>query len=114
MKNKKVDEYIRKQKSPQKQICKKLRAIILKTLPNVGEEFKLGVPWYGDRIYIVGLKDHVNLGFSLTGLSKKEINSLEGGGKTMRHLKFFSVKDVEEKKLARLIKHTKKCGSCSK
>jgi len=44
--NKEVKEYIEKQKSPQKEICKKLRKIILKTFPDTKEEMKLGVPWY--------------------------------------------------------------------
>jgi hypothetical protein len=34
---------------------------------------KWGVPAYGDRkYYIVALKDHVNLGFSLKGLTKDD------------------------------------------
>jgi uncharacterized protein YdhG (YjbR/CyaY superfamily) len=38
--DKRIDNYIEKQKSPQKDICKKIRAIILKTLPNIKEEMK--------------------------------------------------------------------------
>ena len=60
--NKEVTEYINKLKSPQRQICKKLRRILLKTLPKLEERFKLGCAWYG-KYYIVGLKDSVNLGF---------------------------------------------------
>ncbi len=41
----KVGDYIAKQKSPQKEICKKLRSLILKTFPKIKEEFKMGVPW---------------------------------------------------------------------
>jgi len=67
--NKEVEEYIEKQKSPQKEICKKLRKIILKTFPDTKEEMKLGVPWYEGKYYIVALKTHVNLGFSLKDLS---------------------------------------------
>ena len=73
--NEKVDEYIKKQKSPQKEICQKLRTIILKTYPGINEEMKVGVPCYGSskedycgKFYIAALKDHVNLGFSLKGL----------------------------------------------
>ena len=61
--NKEVEEYIEKQKSPQKEICKKLRKIILKTFPDIKEEMKLGVPWYEGKYYIVALKTYVNLGF---------------------------------------------------
>ena len=66
-----VTEYIEKQKSPQKEICKRLRKIILRTFPKIKEEKKLGVAWY-QKFYIVALKDSVNLGFSVKGLSAKE------------------------------------------
>ena len=102
-----VDRYIKKQKSPQKEICAKLRKIILKTLPGIKEEFKMGVPWYGSY-YIVALKDHVNMGFCIDGLSKKDLALLEGKGKTMRHMKFFSTDDIDEKKITLLLKHVKK------
>ena len=105
--DKKVTEYIEKKKSPQKEICKKLRKIILKTFPKTTEEMKLGVPWY-EKFYIVALKDHVNLGFSVKGLSKKDASNFEGNGKLMRHLKFFTVKDVDEKKIAKLLKLVKR------
>ncbi len=83
---KEVDDYIEKQKSPQKEICKKLRKILLETFPGIQEEMNLGVPWYEGKYYIVALKDHVNLGFSLKGLSKKEIELFEGGGKTVKEM----------------------------
>ena len=108
----KVDEYIAKQKSPQKEICQKLRELILKASPKIKEEFKMGVPWYG-KYYIVALKDHVNLGFSVKGLSKRDQEPLEGKGKLMRHLKFFSLKDINEKKIFKLLKIVGKKGKCT-
>jgi len=102
--NKEVDDYIEKQKSPQKEISEKLREIILETFPDIKEEMKLGVPWYEGKYYIVALKDHVNLGFSLKGLSKKEIELFEGGGKTMRHVKIRSLNEIDEKKIVVLLK----------
>ncbi|MBW2992107.1 DUF1801 domain-containing protein [Candidatus Woesearchaeota archaeon] len=114
--NKEVTKYIDKQKSPQKEICKKLRRIILKTLPKISESYKLGVAWYG-KYYIVGLKDSVNLGFSVKGLTKKEKSNFKGTGKTMMHLKFKELKEVDEKKivkLLRLVDKKAKCASCYK
>jgi hypothetical protein len=64
---------------------------------------KMGVPWY-EEFYIVSLRDHVNLGFSLKGLSNKEVALFEGGGKTMRHVKFHSLDDVDEERVAKLLK----------
>ena len=116
MKNKEVDKYIEKLKSPQKEICRKLRRIILKTFPKINEQKKLGVAWYG-KYYIVGLKDSVNLGFSVKGLLKKDKDNFKGTGKTMRHLKFKQLKEIDEKKIVRLLKlvdKKAKCASCYK
>jgi hypothetical protein len=107
----KVDDYIKKQASPQKEICQALRKIILSTYPDINEEMKVGVPCYGNtkeepcgKYYIAALKDHVNLGFSLKGLSKKEQELFEGSGKTMKHLKVYSLKEIDEKKISTLLK----------
>jgi len=104
---KEVDDYITKQKSPQKEICQRLRDIILKTSPNITEEMKLGVPWYEGKYYIVALKNYVNLGFSLKGLSSKETRLFEGGGKTMKHVKIRSLEEIDEEKIVALLKIVK-------
>ena len=112
--DKNVDEYIEKQKSPQKEICAKLRKLILKTFPNIKEEIKMGVPWYEERFYIGALMDHVNLGFLINGLSEKEIALFEGTGKTMRHIKIFSPDEIDEKRIAKLLELVrKKAVPCS-
>lgn len=105
--DKKVSEYIEKQKSPQKEICQQLREIILNTFPNIKEEMKYGVPYYGNKYYIVALKVHVNLGFSIKNLTKEEIALLEGSGKTTRHIKINTLEDIDEKKIIKLLKMIK-------
>lgn len=106
--NKEVDEYIEKQKSPQREICQKLRNIILKTFPGIKEELKMGAPWYEEGKYYIGaLKDHVNLGFSIKGLSDREKELFEGGGKLMRHIKIYSLEDMDEKNIVKLLKLVK-------
>ena len=102
--NKEVDNYIKKQKSPQKEICQKLRKLIFKTFPKIQEKMWVGVPWYECKYYIVALKDHVNLGFTTKALSKKEQELFEGNGKLMRHIKVKSLKEIEEKKIVKLLK----------
>jgi len=102
-----VDDYLIKQKSPQKEICQVLRSIILKTFPNTKEEMKLGVPWYEGKYYIVALKDHVNLGFSLKGLSKEEMVLLKGSGKTMKIIEIKSVDEIDEKSIINLLRSVK-------
>ena len=100
-----VENYIEKQKSPQKEICQKLREIIFQALPEIKEEMKWGVPTYANgKYYIVALKDHVNLGFSLKRLSKEEQKLFEGSGKTMKHIKIHSLKDINEKRITESLK----------
>jgi hypothetical protein len=112
--NKEVNKYMAKQKSPQREICKELRRMILKTFPKIDEKVKMGVAWYG-KYYIVGLKDSVNLGVSVEGLSKKDRANFEGIGKFMGHIKFRELKEIDEKKLVKLLKlvdKKAKRGSC--
>ena len=100
----KVDNYLGKLTSPKKEICEKLRSIILKTFPGMKEELKWGVPAYdGGKYYFVALKNHVNLGFSIKGLSKEELTLFEGTGKTMRHLKIKSMDDINHNKISELL-----------
>lgn len=105
MKDKKVDEYIKRQVSPQKEICNTLRKIIFKTFPGIEEEMKWGVPSYNNgRYYIVALKSHVNLGFSIKGLSKDKLALFQGSGKTMRVIEIKSKKEINEKHIVKLLK----------
>jgi len=76
----------------------------LQALPNVKEEFKMGVPWYEGKFYVVALRDHVNVGFSVKGLSPEETALFEGKGKMMRHIKFYSLEDADEAKVVRLLR----------
>ena len=99
-----VDDYISRQISPQKEICRTLRDIILRTFPGIKEEMKWGVPAFGDgKYYIVALKDHVNLGFSIKGLTKEDLALFDGGGKTMKHIKVDQT-DIDENRIIQLLK----------
>jgi hypothetical protein len=113
--DKAVDGYIQKQKSPQKEICRQLQHIILTTFPTITEEMKVGVPCYGcstkdscGNFYIAALKDHVNLGFSLRGLTNKQQGLFEGSGKTMKHIKVYSVEEIDEGRIIKLLKMVRK------
>lgn len=112
----KIDEYINKQKTLQKEICNYLRNLIHKTIPGIKEEMKWGVPVFADgKFYIGSFKNNVNLGVSINGLSEKEITLFEGSGKTMRHIKIKSLQNIDEARLVKLIKLVNKksmCGSC--
>ncbi|MDF1699219.1 MAG: DUF1801 domain-containing protein [Saprospiraceae bacterium] len=109
MQDKRVDAYIAKQKSPQKEVCIALRKIILDTYPEITEEMKWGVPSYGNgTYYFVALKTHVNLGFSIKGLSKEQIALFQGTGKTMRIIEINSVNEIEPQKIVTLLHLIKK------
>jgi hypothetical protein len=101
----KIDEYINKQKFPQKEICQKLRTIIFETFPTIKEEMKWGVPAFGDgSFYIVALKDHVNLGFTIKRLSEEELALFDGGGKTTKNIEIKSLIGLDQKRIIKLLK----------
>jgi hypothetical protein len=105
----KVDEYINKQASPQKEICQALRKLIFRTFPGVNEEMKWGVPAFaGGEYYIVALKDHVNLGFSIKGLTREDIALFDGGGKTTKHIEVDKFSDMDENRIVKLLKLVEK------
>jgi hypothetical protein len=99
-----VDKYISKQKSPQKEICKKLRKIFLKSFPKIKEEMRVGVPYYDNKFYIVALKDHVNFGFEIKNFSKEEIKEFAGSGKTVKVVEIYSINKINEEKIVAIIR----------
>ena len=112
--DKKVTTYIEKQASPQKELCQKLRCLIKKVLPDVKEEMKWGVPVFaGGKFYLVALKDKVNFGFSIKGLTAAEKKLFVGGGKTMRHIKIKKEKDIETKNVAKQLRLVYKKSFCA-
>jgi len=110
----KVQEYLEKQKSPQNEICLKLREIILRTFPDIKEEIKSVVPAYAGGLFNIRVQpNQVNLGFSIRGLTKKQLALFEGSGKTMRHIKVHTLDDINEKKIVKLLKMAGGCfGDC--
>lgn len=79
----------------------------MKTFPNIKEELKMGIPWYEGKYYIGSLKDHVNLGLSIKGLSDREKELFEGSGKLMRHIKIYSLEELDKKNIVKLLKLVK-------
>jgi hypothetical protein len=108
-----VEKYIERQRTPQREIIQQLRSLILKTCPEIKEEFKMGVPWYEGRFYVVALKDHVNMGFSVKGLSEQEKALFEGKGELMRHVKFYCLEDVDKLRVKKMLKLVAEKSTCS-
>ena len=111
--DKKVANYIEKQKSPQKEICIKLRKLILTNFPKIEETGMSEGLWYEGKFYITVFKDHVNLGVGVSGLSEKELIYFEGKGKSMRHIKFYSAEDVNKEKLLKLMQTVYRKATCT-
>jgi hypothetical protein len=110
----KVDDYIEKQKSPQKEILQKVRNIFHKTLPGCEEKMMWGCVTFADgKFYLAAMKNRVHVGFAITRLNKEEIRLFEGSGKTMRHIKIPAVEDIDEKTLVKLIKMVDKKTRCT-
>ena len=112
--NKQVNDYIDKQKSPQKEILQKIRDIFQKTIPDVEEKMRWGVPTFAaGKFYIAAMKNRVHVGFAVTGLNTDEISLFEGSGKTMRHIKIPTLEDIDEEKLVELIEMVNKKAICN-
>jgi hypothetical protein len=78
------------------------------------EKMRWGAPTYaGGKFYIVVLKNHVNVGFAITGLDEEEIKLFEGTGKTMRHIKIHTLGDIDERKLVIMIEMVNKKSICN-
>ena len=100
-----IREYIDKQKSPQREICRRLHRLILDAFPDIEVGMKWGVVAFQDGLfYLVALKDHVNLGFSSAGLSGPELALFDGGGKTTRYLAIASLAEIDRARIVRLLK----------
>ena len=110
---KQVNDYIEKQKSPQKEIIQKVRKIFKKTLPNCEEKMQWGVITFASgKFYLAAMKNRVHIGFAITGLNKDEIGIFEGTGKTMRHIKIPKLENIDQVKLAHLIEMVNRKAIC--
>ena len=97
--SKEVSEYINNLPEDKKEIVKVLREVILSVDPSLNESLKWKQPVYskkGDICYIFPAGNHVNLGFYNGTELKDPKESLEGAGKTMRHIKIKSLEDIDK------------------
>lgn len=99
-----VEAYIEKQRPEQRKIIERLREIIRKTHPDIEEKIKWGVLGYADgAYYIVALKDHVNVGFSLKKIPKEKQGLLDAVGKETGHVGIKSADGIDEKRIKALL-----------
>lgn len=100
-----VDEYIYLLDGEQKAIVSNLRKLILAANSDVQEQIKWNVPTYSinkGMFAIMAHKTHVNLQiFNGAKLSMSAVFS--GTGKNMRHIKFFTLVDLDRLKLKEIL-----------
>ena len=99
-----VTNYISSAPEDHQSILTELRKLIKSIAPNVEEQFKWSRPVYGlekDFCYLQNTKKHVTIGFFEFNKIK---NKIEGTGKSMRHVKLNSVKDITDFKIKKMIK----------
>lgn len=100
----KVKDYIEKQNSLEKELLVKARTLIINTVPECNEFIQWGVLCYcKGKIYFAAMKGRIHVGFSIIGLTIEDIKLFEGSGKTTRHIKIYSEKELEEKNIAKLV-----------
>lgn len=54
------------------------------------------------KFYIVALKDHVNLGFSLKELTANEKHLFDGKSRNMAHIEIRETNDIDKRRVIRL------------
>jgi hypothetical protein len=92
--------------SEQYLIIEAVRALVKSSLPGTLEEVKYGGILFSSGVQFCGVfayKEHVSVVFSMGAKIADTYGFLEGRGKGRRHLKLFTVIDVEEKRLVQYL-----------
>jgi hypothetical protein len=105
------DRYFAEQPAEKAALLERLRALVIKGVPDADVSIKWGVPFYqrnGKNVCsLAAFKDFVGINFlaspSVLVDPKKK---LEGGGKTMRMLKVRSASDIDSASILRWLKAT--------
>ena len=103
-----VDEFVRKKVLPEHQpIVKMVRQLMREMAPGATEAVSYNMPvWKGKRIlaWIIPTKKDITFGFTRGSRFKDKYGLLRGVGKSARHIKLKSTKDVDRKVLGYYIK----------
>jgi hypothetical protein len=106
-----TESYFTQQPPEKRALLEKLRALVIKGVPDATASIKWGVPFYqrnGKNVCsIAAFKEHVGINFFaspsvLVDPGKK----LEGGGKSMRMLKVRTAADIDSASILRWLKAT--------
>src|SRR5256885_9592526 len=103
------DRYIAEQPADKAALLEKLRALVIKAVPDAEVSIKWGVPFYqrnGKNVCaLASFKDHVGINFfaSPSALPDPQ-KKLEGSGKSNRMLKVRSAGDIDSASITRWLK----------
>jgi hypothetical protein len=83
-------------------LVESVRELVKTTFPSILEEVKYGGILFLSDVQFCGVfayKQHVSVEFGSGAKIADTFGHLEGSGKGRRHIKLYSVKDIQEKKL---------------
>ena len=105
------DRYFAEQSPDKAALLEKLRALVIKGVPDAEVSIKWGVPFYqrnGKNVCsLAAFKEHVGINFLASpSVLVDPQQKLEGGGKTMRMLKVRSAADIDSASILRWLKAT--------
>lgn len=102
-----VDEYLEIQEKWAAEIINEIRSIIKEHAPEAAESIKWAQPVYEDSgpfAFMKAFKKNVNFGF-WRGIQLNDPKGLlQGTGEKMRHIKLFSVDDIDREAFGALVK----------
>jgi hypothetical protein len=103
------DRYFAEQSPEKRALLEKLRALVVKAVPDADVSIKWGVPFYqrnGKNVCaLASFKDHVGINFfaSPSALPDPQ-KKLEGSGKSNRMLKVRNAEDIDSASITRWLK----------
>ena len=107
-----VDDYVESLTDWQKSVAKKLRQMIKTVRPKLTEDVKWGFPCYtsGGKCIcsFMAMKETVNFVLYYGAELDDPGDLIEGTGKSMRHVKLRSVKDIRKPMFLKFIKESVK------
>jgi hypothetical protein len=106
-----ADSYFTQQPAEKRALLEKLRALVMKGVPDATASIKWGVPFYqrnGKNVCaIAAFKDHVGINFFASpSVLVDPQKKLEGGGKSTRMLKVRTASDIDSASILRWLKAT--------
>ena len=102
--SKKIDRYIKNAPERDRVILEKVRALILRTLPEVSEVFKYNVPYYDSVCYTRRGKGEVIVSFCFGTALPKKYHLEKGKSRFVMNYRISSVSGIRPRRLQELLR----------